>query len=207
MKNNDMINSNKIYDNKISNNIVLSVFTKPWRDLPLPELGKFVSDLGFTGIEFPLRPGYQVEPEDAEKGLPTLVKELDKYGIKVTSVAGDTTERVFAGCAEAGIPIIRIMPRVDIETGFVASIEKIRREIDGFYPLCEKYNIKVGIQHHFGDFLINSMEVYYLVEKYDPRYIGAIWDAAHSALAGEEPEIGLEIVESHLCMVNLKNIF
>ncbi|NMB98062.1 MAG: sugar phosphate isomerase/epimerase [Clostridiaceae bacterium] len=207
MKNNDMINSNKIYDNKISNNIVLSVFTKPWRDLPLPELGKFVSDLGFTGIEFPLRPGYQVEPEDAEKGLPTLVKELDKYGIKVTSVAGDTTERVFAGCAEAGIPIIRIMPRVDIETGFFASIEKIRREIDGFYPLCEKYNIKVGIQHHFGDFLINSMEVYYLVEKYDPRYIGAIWDAAHSALAGEEPEIGLEIVESHLCMVNLKNIF
>jgi len=43
------------------------------------------------------------------------------------------------------------------------------------------------------------------VEKFDPRFIGVIWDAAHNALAGEEPEMGLDIVCSHLLMVNLKN--
>jgi len=188
-------------------NITLSVFTKPWNKISLPELGEFISNLGFDGIEFPLRPGFQVEPDNAEKGLTELVKEMNNYGIKVTSVASVTTEQVFAGCAEAGIPIIRIMPKVELKDGFFASIEKIRREIEGFYPLCEKYGVQVGIQHHFGNYLINSMEVRYLIEQYDPQYIGAIWDAAHSALAGEEPEIGLEIVASHLCMVNLKNIF
>ncbi|GAI21893.1 unnamed protein product, partial [marine sediment metagenome] len=36
------------------NGIIFTVFTKPWR-MPLPELGKYVSELGFDGIEFPLR--------------------------------------------------------------------------------------------------------------------------------------------------------
>ena len=39
------------------------------------------------------------------------------------------------------------------------------------------------------------------------RYISAVWDAAHNALNGEEPELGLNIVWSHLCLVNLKNAF
>lgn len=37
-----------------------SVFTKPWR-MPLPDLGRHVQSLGFSGVELPVRPGYQVE--------------------------------------------------------------------------------------------------------------------------------------------------
>src|SRR3712207_9209513 len=42
---------------------------------------------------------------------------------------------------------------------------------------------------------------------FDPRYIGAVWDAAHTGLQGEEPELALDIVWSQLAMVNLKNAF
>ncbi len=45
--------------------IVYSVFTKPWKTMELARLGAFVSGLGFDGIELPVRPGYQVEPETA----------------------------------------------------------------------------------------------------------------------------------------------
>ena len=191
-----------------NSNITFSVFTKPWKNLSIPELGELVRGLGFGGIEFPVRPGFQIEPGNAEKGLPHLDKEMDCCGIKVTSIANDTPgEAMFAGCAEAGIPVIRVMPRIDMEIGFFASVEKIRREMDELCPLCEKYGVKIGVQHHYGKWISNSMELRYLIEKYAPRYIGAIWDAGHSAVAGEEPEIGLEIVESHLCMVNLKNIY
>ena len=82
-----------------------------------------------------------------------------------------------------------------------------KKEIEGFIPLCEKYGVKVGIQHHYGPMVSNSMEMLHLFEGYDPRYVGAIWDAAHSGLAGEEPEQGLDIVWSHLCMVNFKTAF
>lgn len=187
--------------------ILFSVFTKPWKNLSVDELGKLVSVLGFDGIEFPLREGFQVEPENAEKGLPQLVKKLGEYGLKVYSVASDASENVFYGCAEAGIPVIRIMPKTDLKDGFFTSMEKVKKQLEGIIPICEKYGIKVAIQNHFGPGLNNSMELKRMIEEYDPRHIGAIWDAAHSALSGEEPEQGLDIVWSHLCMVNLKNAF
>lgn len=188
-------------------NVVFSVFTKPWKNISVSELGKFISGLGFSGIEFPLRKGYQVEPDNAEKELPVLVKQLAEFGLTVTSVASSTQESVFAGCAAAGIPVIRIMADIDLKKGFPASIDCLKKEIDNFIPLCAKYGIKVGIQHHYGPMVSNSAELYLLVKDYDPRYIGAIWDAAHSSLAGEEPEQGLSTVWKHLCMVNFKNAF
>jgi sugar phosphate isomerase/epimerase len=188
-------------------NLSFSVFTKPWRTQSLAELGQFIKTLGFDGLEFPLRDGYQVEPASAAKELPRLVKSMSESGLKVTSVASGTEEKIFAACADAGIPLIRIMVRADLKAGYLKSIERQKRELDAVIPLCEKYRIKVGIQHHYGPGVNNSMELRELVAPYDPRYVGAIWDAAHSALAGEEPEQGLDIVWSHLCMVNLKNAF
>jgi sugar phosphate isomerase/epimerase len=49
------------------------------------------------------------------------------------------------------------------------------------------------------------MGLYNLVKDYDPRYVGAILDPAHNGLQGEDPEPALDIVASHLCVVNLKN--
>lgn len=74
-------------------NISFSVFTKPWMSLSIDKLGWFIKSIGFSGIEFPLRNGYQVEPENAEKGLPQLAGQLDGYGLKITSVAGSLSER------------------------------------------------------------------------------------------------------------------
>jgi sugar phosphate isomerase/epimerase len=187
--------------------IIYSVFTKPWKDLEINELCKLVKGFGFDGIEFPLRPGYQVEPEDAEKGLPRLVKQLGEHDLVITSVASVTEENIFAGCASAGIPIIRRMAYIDLKDGYFPAIEQMKRELDKTVPLCEKYNVKVGIQLHFMSGASNSMELRNIVNGYDPRYIAAIWDSAHSALAGEEPEQGLDILWPHLCMVNLKNAF
>jgi Xylose isomerase-like TIM barrel. len=192
-----------IYLNKYQ----FSVFTKPWKTISLDELGSFVKGLGFDGIEFPLRAGYQVEPANALSDLPKLVKKMDSYGLRVFSVASTTDESIFAACQAAGVPIIRIMIPIDTTKGYMTVEKETKMELDGIVKLCEKYGIKVGIQHHCGLFVSNSMEMRHLIEDYDPRYISAIWDAAHSGLAGEEPEIGLDIVWSHLCMVNLKTAF
>jgi sugar phosphate isomerase/epimerase len=188
-------------------NITLSVFTKPWKTCSIHELGSFVSKLGFEGIEFPLRTGYQVEPQNAEKGLLKLVDELKGYNLVVTSIASSTEENIFYGCAEAGIPIIRIMAGFEIEKDYLLCEYEMKKKLEVISRLCEKYNVKVGVQHHYGPMVSNSMGLRHLVESFDPRYIGAIWDAAHSALAGEEPEHGIDIVWSHLHMINLKNAF
>ncbi|WP_274652114.1 sugar phosphate isomerase/epimerase family protein [Paenibacillus humicola] len=186
--------------------VQFSVFTKPWKDTSTSELAKFVKKSGFDGIEFPLRPGYQVEPKHADKELPVLVKQLNDYGLKIFSVASSLDERVFAACAEAGIPIIRTMIAVK-DDGFIPAVRRAQQEFDEKIAWCEKYGITIGVQNHNGRFISNSSGLLYLLEKYDPKHVTAIWDAAHNALEGEEPEIGLSAVWSHLAMVNFKNAY
>jgi len=184
-----------------------SVFTKPWQKMPIPKLGEFIKNLGFDGIEFPVRPGYQVEPENVKDGLPKLVKQLKKFGLEIYSIAGPTDEATFSACAEAGIPIIRVMYTVGPD-GYLASEKRAQENLDSLLTLCERYGVRVGVQNHYGPHISpNSSGLLRLVEKYDPKYIGIIWDAAHNALNGEEPELGLDIVWSYLYMVNLKNAF
>jgi sugar phosphate isomerase/epimerase len=191
----------------MSSPILFSVFTKPWKTKSIEELGEFVRKSGFDGIEFPLRNGYQAEPEDADVSLPRIAEKLSVFELKIFSVASVTDERVFAGCAAAGIPLIRIMCGADLEKGYLSSEYGMKKNIEKFLPLCEKYGIRVGVQHHYGPGVSNSMELKHLLEGFDPKFVGAIWDAAHSGLAGEEPEQGLDIVWSHLCLVNLKTAY
>lgn len=186
--------------------VTFSVFTKPWKTLSVPDLATFIKDCGFDGIEFPVRTGFQVEPEGVEKALPELAKQLADYGLRIFSIAGSLDEEMFAGCAEAGVPLIRIM--VDIgEGGYLASVERAKARLTQVLPLCQRYGVKVGVQQHYGDCISNSVGLLHLLQDFDPAFIGAIWDAAHDALAGMEVKHGLDVVWSRLALVNLKNAY
>lgn len=187
-----------------------AVFVKPWKAMTLPEVGKHVKQLGFDWIELPVRPGFACQPENIERDLPQVVKTLADLGVSILNVTVAlplTDERLYAACAAAGIKMNRVIFGRD-GLGYWEAEAKARRQLDAALPLCERYNLQIGIQHHYGGSVpINSMGLYHLVKDYDPRYVGAIWDPAHNALMGEDPETGLEIVQSHLCMVNLKNAY
>ena len=81
--------------------VMISVFTKPWK-MPLPQLGQFISGFGLDGIELPVRPGFQVEPDNVAAGLPEAAKQLAEFGVRIMSIAGPVDEPTIAACAEAG---------------------------------------------------------------------------------------------------------
>ncbi|MDP8217963.1 MAG: sugar phosphate isomerase/epimerase family protein [Candidatus Theseobacter exili] len=186
--------------------IVFTVFTKPWH-MPLPELGKFIKDLGFDGIELPIRPNYQVEPEKVEKGLPEAVKILADFGLKIASIAGPVDEKTIGACAEAGIPVIRTIIGV-MPNNYMDHESEQKRRFDTLLQILEKTGVTIGVQNHY-DFphICTAMALHHLVEKYNPKNIGVVLDFAHCALGGEHPELAVDLVWSHLCMVNLKNVF
>ena len=183
-----------------------SVFTKPWK-MPLPELGEHVRGLGFDGIELPVRPGFQVEPENVGRDLPKAARLLRDYGVSIDSVAGPTDEPTIAACAEARVPIIRICVSIPANESYLEAEARLQREYDGLVPLLDRYGVTLGIQNHCDRCVANAMHLRHLMEKYDPKHIGAVWDAAHNALNGEDPDLALDIVWSHLCLVNLKNAY
>lgn len=182
-----------------------SVFTKPWQKTTVPQLIEIVKELGYNAIEFPLREGAQVCPAEAEKKLPQLVKDLGEAGIRIDDVASTPEERVFAACAASQIGMIRVMFCPPPAADYLSQESEYLKEVESWLPLCEKYGVKVGIQMHYGRGAMTTADMMRIVGRFDPRHIGAIWDAAHSALAGEDTEQAIDLCWSHLYLANFKN--
>src|SRR5215207_4539058 len=51
-------------------------FIKPFQTLPVDEVANVAREVGWTGIECPLRKGGTIEPERVEEDLPKLVDAL-----------------------------------------------------------------------------------------------------------------------------------
>ena len=194
-----------------------TVFTKPWKNISLEELGELVGKMGFDGVEYPLRDGYQVQPSDGAKGIKRLSDALAGFGLSVGSIAGGidvkftndnkvtgVNEELFAGCGEAGVKIIRICQGLDKNIGFFENLEQIRRTYDAVVPFCEKYGVTVGVQMHCNACISSSAETYVLLKDYNPKHIAAVWDSGHNGLTGTEACFALDTVWDMLCMVNFK---
>jgi sugar phosphate isomerase/epimerase len=105
------------------------------------------------------------------------------------------------------MPTIRICVRINKDEDYLSGEARLQREFDALVPLLDKYGVRLGIQNHCGRNVTHAMGLRSLIAKYDPRHVAAVWDAAHNALQGEDPDLALDIVWSHLCMVNLKNAY
>jgi sugar phosphate isomerase/epimerase len=184
-----------------------TLFTKPWPGKSLPELAGFVRSLGFDGIELPVRPGFQVPPENVKRGLPDAVRVFADIGLKIGSIAAPTDEATMAACAEAHIPIIRIMAPIPAGANYLAAIEEYQHRWDELVPLAEKHGVAIGVQNHYGRFLANAMQLRHAIGKYHPKHICAIWDPAHNGLEGEQVDLAIDTVWSHLRIVNFKSAF
>ena len=181
----------------------LSVFTKPWR-VPIPALARWVGQLGFDGVELPVRPGYPVNPENAAQALPEAAKILADHGLQIFSAAAPLTEAVIAACGAAGVPLLRIMALIGNE-GYFEAEARIRREIDAVIGEARQQNVVIGVQNHCGRYISHALGLHRLLEPYSNNDVRAVWDAAHNALNGEDLDIALDIIWPRLGMVNLKN--
>ena len=183
-----------------------SVFTKPWREPQVGALGELVAGMGFDAVELPVRPGYQVTPDEVSTALSAAARELARSGVGIASIASGTDEATFAACADAGVPFIRIMVPIGVN-GYAATGTEIRRVLAGLSERAERYGVRVAVQPHYDDYIADSSELFALLQDVDPRHVAAIWDSAHDALARKRPEHGLELLWPWLGVVNLKSAY
>jgi len=183
----------------------LTVFTKPWQSESLPELARLVRRLGFDGVELPVRDGYQVEPADVAGGLGEAAKILADEGLFIGSVAGPVDEATVRACGENDIPIIRVCEGIDLELGYAASEAAIRARYDALLPVLADSGVSIGVQNHCGTMIGSAIGIMHLIEGYDPAQVSAVLDLAHCAVDGEPEEMAIDIVWSHLSLVNLKS--
>jgi len=185
----------------------ISVFTKPWTE-PLPAMSDKLAALGLDGIELPVRPGYQVTPENAAAGLKDATRVLGASGLKIFSVAGTADEPTITACGDSGIPLIRVMAPIDLEIGYVRSVENYRRHFDALLPALDRHGVTIGVQNHYGCFVGSAVGLLHLMDKYEPRHVCAVLDMAHCAVDGEPAEMAVDIVKDKLYrQVNFKSAY
>lgn len=182
-----------------------SLFVKPWMNLSIPEMISKLKELEVSNIEFPIRVGYDITPDNCVEKLPILVEEFKKEGINVTSIAGNVDERIFKAMNLSGIELMRVMLWYDPTTDYRDAEDNFVKMLDEAAEYCEKYNTKVGIQPHAGPYVATVMELKHLLDRCNRKYIGAIWDTGHAGIAAEIPKKSIDLIYDYLFMVNLKS--
>jgi sugar phosphate isomerase/epimerase len=188
--------------------INISVFTKLWNE-PLPALARRLHEWGVDGLELPVRPGYPVEPARLETDLPAAARLFADAGLRIFSIAPPVDMQVdgrwVAACGAAGVPLIRTMIPVDAR-GYLACEAAAQNAIAAQVPALISHGVRVGVQNHYGRFVANAAGLRRVVEHFDSRAVTAVYDVGHCGLDGEIPELAIDLLWSHLGMVNLKNM-
>lgn len=188
------------------------LFTKVFPKDDLKELAQKVKKMGFQGIEYPFRSGYQIEMEDAPKALPSLVQAMKDEDIEVTVATADfdennssQVEAFYEVVGKAGIPFIRPADYNSEGLHFWSELRVARKKLRSLAKLSAKYGPKTLLKNHSGLILTCScLGARMLTDTCEPEHVGIYIDFAHLSLDGEPFEMALGICAEYLSLVGVK---
>ncbi len=183
------------------------VFTKPWRGRSIDGLALTTADLGFDGVELPVRPGYQIEPQNAERDLPAATETFRSRGVDVVSIAAEPDEAVVRACEAAGVGMIRTMVPIDMRDGYRTGVERARDRLARLTPILKNSGVRVGIQNHCDYFVGSAVGLVDLVAPLDAEAVCVVLDFAHCSLDGEPVDMAIDIAGDRIGLVNFKSAY
>lgn len=181
------------------------VFTKPWQNLAIGELADLISELGFAGVELPVRPGYQVEPDQVGELLGKAVEAFEDRGLMIYSVAGEIDRATALACARAGVPVLRTMLKLDPEKSYRENVDAFRSRCREIGEVLKDSPTTIGLQNHCDDFVSSALGLIHAIDPLPDDQVSAVLDLGHTGLDGEGEEIAIDIAWPRLSLVNLKN--
>lgn len=194
-----------------------SLFTKHLVGLPFDQLADIVAELGFRGVEAPVRKGGHVEPARVEEDLPKLVEALRRRGVEITLLttdiqsvsAADRTEKVLRTARALGIPRYRMKwyaysgPKSPWD-----QLEEIRPRLRDLVALSREIRILPCYQNHSGAKYVGAgiWDMAMLMRDYRPDELSWNFDFFHAMVEGglSWPN-ELALVQDHVSMVYFKN--
>lgn len=183
----------------------ITVFTKPWQDFSLDALADLIAELGFDGIELPVRPGFQVEPDRIEETLPAAVSAFQKRGLSIYSVAGDLNLKTATACADAGVPVLRTMLKIHGQLPYMEQVDAFRRTCLELQTAIDGTDTTIGLQNHCDEFVTSAIGLIHAIEPLSSSLVSAVLDMGHTGLDGEHETMAIDIAWDRLSLINLKN--
>jgi sugar phosphate isomerase/epimerase len=169
-------------------------FSKPFTHLSFDDTADLVADVGWDGIECPVRKtSTHIDPERVEEQLPKMVEALKKRGREVSMITTDIT-----GVSKPAELILRTAARLGIRRyrlgalHYVANrpipdqLEEFKARIRDLVQLNHSLGIQGGIQNHSGQDYFGApvWDAYEVIRGLPPGDIGIAFDIGHATLEG-----------------------
>ncbi len=169
-------------------------FSKPFQSLSYKDTADMVSDIGWDGIECPVRPKGQIEPERATDELPKLVEALRKNGKEITlmttrirGVDEPHTETLLRTAAKLGIKKYRMdYWKYDRNRPVMDQLNEHKAKIKELAAMSAEFGIQCNYQNHSGKAYVGAAvwDIHYMIKDLDPKGVGVCFDIGHATAEG-----------------------
>ncbi len=173
--------------------IKTGVFSKHLQWLNYQDAADAVAEIGWQGIECPVRPGGHVLPERVEDDLPVFVDVLKKNGLElfmattnIQDVTAPHAETILRTCASLGIKYYRIGGfRYKDGMTVPARLNEIKAQLEDLVALNRELGICAAYQNHSGTRVGAAVwDIHELIKDFDNQYIGIAFDIGHATVEG-----------------------
>jgi sugar phosphate isomerase/epimerase len=169
-------------------------FSKPFQSLGPADMAAFVEEVGWSGIECPVRAQGQIEPERVGEELPRLVEAFRRRGLdvpivvtEITSIHETHAEEVLRVAAGLGIRKFRL-------GAFKYTKDRpLEQQLDGFGhdlraigDACGELGVQAAVQNHSGSdrFGASVWDVVGVLKDFHVKNVGICFDIAHATIEG-----------------------
>lgn len=190
-------------------------FTKTLQSLDVPGLTAFCKEVGLDGVDFTVRPGYPVTPDNAAAELPKATHAFKDAGLTVGLVTAPTglnepdsrqAQSIFDACGKAGVAAVKI-GYFPYRGKFDAELADGRKRLAGFAKLAEKTGVKACYHTHSGNNLGGACAALrLLLTDFDPHHVGAFVDTGHTAINGGPIRLELDMIKPWLALLAIKDM-
>ena len=169
------------------------VFDKPFQNVGFEQTADIVAEVGWNGIECPVREKGQILPERVEEDLPKLVEALKKRGLTILVLTSDIVapnaraEKVLRTAKALGIQRYRIgFSYYDLAKPIAPQLADAKAAARDLAALNRDLGLQGGFQNHSGSKNIGApiWDIRELVHDLDPAHLGICFDIGHATIEG-----------------------
>ena len=172
----------------------ICIFTKPFNSLNFDQLAKTIAELGFNGIEAPIRKGGHIEPHAVPDQLPELTDALSKQGLEITVMTSDIndpddplTESVLRTAAMLGIKRYRMKYfRYDQHQSIQSQLSRFHSQASNLAAMNHEFGIQGLYQNHSGKDYCGAAiwDLETLLDGISADDMGVAYDIRHATAEG-----------------------
>lgn len=191
-------------------------FIKPFQAFGNEETADAVGEIGWDGIECPVRANGRITAENAPDELPKLAEALKKRGKEIMLITTDIlspktpkAEELLRLAKKMGIQRYRVgFFMYDLNKSIPDQLKENTAALRDLAALNKEIGINGGIQNHSGadHFGAPVWDIWTAIKDLDPKYLGNFFDIAHATKEGGSSwPIECRLMEPYLMTVSVKD--